>query len=395
MTDINRIVLKPGKEQSIKRKHPWIFSGAIQKIEGQLSEGDVVNIYSSEGEYLATGHYQIGSIAVRIFSFDEIVPDEVFWKSKIKNAWLVREQLGLTDNPQTNVYRLVNGEGDGMPGLVIDYYNGVAVMQMHSVGMYRIRKVLAAVLDDLYGSRLTAVFDKSESTLPFKANLGAKNEFLSGSAAVVEVIENGNRFAVDIREGQKTGFFIDQRDNRLLLTRYVQGKKVLNMFSYTGGFSVYALRAGASEVCSVDSSANAMEITERNLTMNSLTDGRHKSSVSDAFSFLNDIKNQYDVIILDPPAFAKHLDSLHNALIAYKRLNSKAIDQIKPGGILFTFSCSQVVSRENFRKSVFAAAANSGRHVRILHQLVQPPDHPVSIFHPEGEYLKGLVLYVE
>lgn len=395
MTDINRIVLKPGKEQSIKRKHPWIFSGAIQKIEGQLSEGDVVNIYSSEGEYLATGHYQIGSIAVRIFSFDEIVPDEVFWKSKIKNAWLVREQLGLTDNPQTNVYRLVNGEGDGMPGLVIDYYNGVAVMQMHSVGMYRIRKVLAAVLDDLYGSRLTAVFDKSESTLPFKANLGAKNEFLSGSASVVEVIENGNRFAVDIREGQKTGFFIDQRDNRLLLTRYVQGKKVLNMFSYTGGFSVYALRAGASEVCSVDSSANAMEITERNLTMNSLTDGRHKSSVSDAFSFLNDIKNQYDVIILDPPAFAKHLDSLHNALIAYKRLNSKAIDQIKPGGILFTFSCSQVVSRENFRKSVFAAAANSGRHVRILYQLVQPPDHPVSIFHPEGEYLKGLVLYVE
>jgi 23S rRNA (cytosine1962-C5)-methyltransferase len=395
MTIFSRIILKPGKEQSVKRLHPWIFSGAIKKTEGDPAEGDIVEVFSSNAEFLAIGHYQIGSISIRIFSFIEVKPDKEFWKTKIQNAYNFRSSLGLTNNQATNVYRLVNGEGDGLPGLIIDYYNGIAVLQMHSIGMYRIRGLLAEVLCDLYSEQLLAVYDKSESTLPFKANLGAKNEFLKGNISEIEVVENGHRFFINVASGQKTGFFIDQRDNRLLLTNHVLGKRVLNMFSYTGGFSVYALCAGAAEVHSVDSSVQAMEIAERNISLNNQTKGLHKEIVADAFGFLSNIRDCYDIIVLDPPAFAKHLDALNNALMAYKRINAKAIEQIRPGGILFTFSCSQVVTKENFRKSVFAAAANIGRHVRILHQLTQPPDHAISIYHPEGEYLKGLVLQIE
>jgi 23S rRNA (cytosine1962-C5)-methyltransferase len=395
MNSLIKVILKPGKEQSIMRLHPWIFSGAIKKIDGSPREGDVVEVFSYNLEYLATGHYQIGSIAIRIFSFQQVIPDRDFWMAKIQHAFNFRETLNLTDNPETNVYRLVHGEGDGIPGLIIDFYNGIAVIQTHSVGMFYIRGLIADVLKDIYKNKLLAIFDKSEGTLPFKANLGAKNEFLFGNTPATEIIENGCRFGIDVTTGQKTGFFIDQRDNRQLLAQFVPGKQVLNMFCYTGGFSVYALKAGASMVHSVDSSAQAIEFTEKNVQLNGFSDERHLAIDTDAFSYLNNIRDAYDVIILDPPAFAKHQDALKNALQGYKRLNAKAIDQIRPGGIIFTFSCSQVVSKENFRKSVFAAAANTGRHVRILYQLTQPPDHPVCIYHPEGEYLKGLVLQIE
>ncbi len=395
MEAFSRVILKPGKEQSIKRLHPWIFSGAIKKIESKPAEGDTVEIFSNTGEYLATGHYQIGSIAVRIYSFYQVTPDFDFWTKKFKAAWDLRQTLGLTDNTDTNVYRLVNGEGDGMPGFIVDYYNGIVVMQMHSVGMYLLREQLAEVIKALYGDKLISIYDKSESTIPVKAGLGIKNKFIYGEQSVIEIMENGCRFSIDVISGQKTGFFIDQRENRELLTRYCKGKDVLNMFCYTGGFSIYALHGGAASVDSVDSSAQAIELTKQNVSLNPEAGGTHKTVSSDAFSFLNDIADKYDVIILDPPAFAKHTDALDNALMAYKRLNAKAIEQIRPGGIIFTFSCSQVVNRDNFRRSVFVAAANTGRNVRILHQLMQPPDHPVSIYHPEGEYLKGLVLEVE
>jgi 23S rRNA (cytosine1962-C5)-methyltransferase len=390
-----KIILKPGKEQSVMRLHPWIFSGAIKKIEGSPVEGEIVELYSHERDFLAMGHYQIGSIAVRIFSFQQVNPDAGFWRQKIQNAYNLRRTLHLTESDTTNVYRLIHGEGDGMPGLIIDYYNGLVVIQMHSIGMYLIRDQIAAAVSEIYKSSLAAIYNKSESTLPFKANTGAKNEFILGNSSIVEVRENGFRFYIDVSTGQKTGFFIDQRDNRQLLTHYTAGKDVLNMFCYTGGFSVYALGGGAVRVDSVDSSAQAIELTEKNIAENEMNDGRHKAICTDAFGFLNDIGGAYDVIILDPPAFAKHQDALNNALQGYKRMNAKAIEQVRPGGIIFTFSCSQVVTKENFRKSVFAAAANTGRHVRILHQLTQPPDHPVSIYHPEGEYLKGLVLQVE
>jgi 23S rRNA (cytosine1962-C5)-methyltransferase len=390
-----KIILKPGKEQSVMRLHPWIFSGAIKRADGDLQEGDIVEVFSSEREFLAMGHYQIGSIAVRIFTFQQVQPDADFWKLKIQNAFNLRKSLKLANSEETNVYRLVHGEGDGLPGLIIDYYNGVLVMQAHSVGMYRLRDQIAAVIPELYPNNQVTIYDKSEGTLPFKANLGAKNEFLSGNTSMVDVVENGYHFRIDVTTGQKTGFFIDQRDNRLLLTRYTAGKSVLNMFCYTGGFSVYALGGGANLVHSVDSSAQAIELTEKNVALNGVNDERHKAVQADAFAYMNAIGDAYDVIVLDPPAFAKHQDALKNALQGYKRLNARAIEQIRSGGILFTFSCSQVVSKENFRKSVFAAAANTGRHVRILHQLTQPPDHPVSIYHPEGEYLKGLVLQVE
>jgi 23S rRNA (cytosine1962-C5)-methyltransferase len=395
MNGFTTIFLKPGKEQSVMRRHPWIFSGAIKKIDGKPAEGDIVEVLSSEREFLAMGHYQVGSIAIRLFSFDPVEPGKEFWKQVIRKAYDFRTTLNLTDNRNTNVYRLINGEGDGLPGLIIDYYNGIAVMQMHSIGMYRIRKEISEILAELYDNKLTAVFDKSESTLPFKANLNAKNEFLIGSSASGEVIENGHWFTIDAETGQKTGFFIDQRENRELLTRYIKNKDVLNMFCYTGGFSVYAAACGARLVHSVDSSAQAIELTDKNIQLNNIPAEKHQSFATDAFSYLNSIKDKYDVIILDPPAFAKHQDALNNALMGYKRLNQKAIEQVRPGGIIFTFSCSQVVTKENFRKSVFAAAANSGREVRILHQLTQPPDHPISIYHPEGEYLKGLVIQVE
>jgi 23S rRNA (cytosine1962-C5)-methyltransferase len=395
MEPFSRVILKSGKEQSIKRLHPWIFSGAIKKIEGKPAEGDTVEIFSNSGEYLATGHYQVGSIAVRIYSFYQVTPDFNFWTMKFRAAWDLRNTLGLTDNKDTNVYRLVNGEGDGMPGFIVDYYNGIVVMQMHSVGMYLLREQLAEVIKALYGDILVSIYDKSESTIPVKAGLGIKNKFIYGDQSVTEITENGCRFSIDVISGQKTGFFIDQRENRELLTRYCKGKDVLNMFCYTGGFSVYALHGGANSVDSVDSSAQAVELTKQNVSLNPKAVGKHQTFTEDAFSYLNDIADKYDVIILDPPAFAKHTDALDNALMAYKRLNAKAIEQIRPGGIIFTFSCSQVVNRENFRRSVFVAAANTGRNVRVIHQLMQPPDHPVSIYHPEGEYLKGLVLEVE
>ena len=389
-----KIILKKGKEQAVKRLHPWIFSGAIRKIIGTPAEGDVVEVFSDREEWLALGHYQIGSIAVRIFSFMQVVPDDRFWEDKIGAAYRLRLQLGLADNPVTTVYRLVNAEGDGMPGLIIDYYNGIAVLQMHSIGMYKIRSQLTEILKKLYGKKLTAVFDKSESTIPHKAGLEVKNELLWGELEHTTVTENNCFFYVDVKEGQKTGFYIDQRDNRNLLSAYCVRKNVLNVFGYTGGFSVYAAKGNASLVHSVDSSAVAIEMTGRNISLNQIPEGIHQSFCADAFAFLKDIKNQYDIIILDPPAFAKHQNALKNALQAYKRINQLAMEQLKPGGILFTFSCSQVVSREDFRKSVFAAAANTRRNVDILHQLTQPADHPVSIYHPEGEYLKGLVLHV-
>jgi 23S rRNA (cytosine1962-C5)-methyltransferase len=390
-----KLILKPGKEKSVLRMHPWIFSGAVKNIEGTSREGDIAEVFSSDHEFLALGHYQIGSIAVRIFSFEKLDPDLNFWKQKIITAYELRKKLRLIGNDNNNVYRLVNGEGDGMPGLIIDYYNGVVVLQMHSIGMYLLRELLVTILQEIFHYELIAVFDKSKHTLPYKTGLHARNEFLLGSQALIEVIENGCRFNVDISSGQKTGFFIDQRDNRELLLKYVKDRDVLNMFCYTGGFSVYALKGGAAKVHSVDTSDQAVELTNNNINLNFNKNRKHQSFSADAFTYLNNIKDLYDVIIVDPPAFAKHQDAISNALQGYKRLNAKAIEQIRSGGILFTFSCSQVVSKEDFRKSVFAAAANTGRNVRILHQLAQPPDHPVSIYHPEGEYLKGLVIYID
>jgi 23S rRNA (cytosine1962-C5)-methyltransferase len=389
-----RIVLKSGKEQSVRRYHPWIFSGAIKQITGKPAEGDVVEVYDNSGEFLAIGHYQPGSIAVRIFSFENIEPDLDFFRMRISKALEYRKSIGLLTDPDLNVYRLIHGEGDGLPGLIVDYYNGVAVVQHHSAGFYRMRKEMAAIIRDVCGDSVSAIYDKSGSTLPHMAGLNPVNEFLYGSSDPVIVTENGFKFKIDWSAGQKTGFFIDQRENRKLLTQYTENRKVLNMFGYTGGFSVYALK-NAALVHTVDSSAPAIELARENVSLNYDTDSKHEAFQTDAFGFMNDIRNKYDVIILDPPAFAKHLNVLDNALQGYKRLNIKAIEQVKPGGIIFTFSCSQVVTKENFRKSVFAAAANTGRSVRILHQLSQPPDHPVNIYHPESEYLKGLVIYVE
>jgi len=389
-----KIILKSGKEQSVRRYHPWIFSGAIKKIVGDPVEGDVVEVFDNKNVFLATGHYQPASIAVRILSFENIIPDEKFFTDMIASAIDLRRKLGLLDNKLTNVYRLINAEGDNLPGLIADYYDGVVVIQMHSVGMYRIRSAIVKILSEVFDNNLTAIYDKSEATLPFMSGIKAQNEFLLGKSDPVVVKEEGNEFKIDWTAGQKTGFFIDQRENRKILGRYTEGKDVLNMFGYTGGFSVYAMR-NANLVHTVDSSAAAIQLADENIRLNFGEDTRHTSFQLNAFEYLDDINNKYDIIILDPPAFAKHNNVLSNALQGYKRLNMKAIQQIRKGGILFTFSCSQVVSRENFRKSVFAAAANTGRKVRILQQLSQPPDHPVNIYHPEGEYLKGLVIHVE
>jgi len=389
-----KIVLKSGKDQAILRFHPWIFSGAIKKTEGKPAEGDLVEVYSDKNDFLALGHYQVGSIAVRIVSFVQVDIDYAFWRSKLYQAYKLRQDLGLTENPETNVYRLIHGEGDGLPGLIIDIYNNTAIIQMHSIGMYHIRDQLSQAIKDIYGDRLISIYDKSEATLPYKANLGAKNEFIFGSEQQGEVIEYGNKFLINWIEGQKTGFFIDQRENRKLVEFYSNERSVLNMFSYTGGFSVYALRGRAKLVHSVDSSEKAIELNNQNVALN-FPSANHEAYCEDVFQFLNHIDNKYDLIILDPPAFAKHQDALSNALKGYKRLNAKAISKIRPGGILFTFSCSQIVNKELFRQAVFSAAAIAKRNVRILHQLTQPPDHPINIYHPEGEYLKGLVLYVE
>ena len=389
-----KIVLKSGKEQSLRRFHPWVFSGAIKKMYGTPAEGDLVDVYDNKDTFLAVGHYQPSSIAVRILSFKQETPDIDFFREKIKLAIAYRKAIGIIDNPQINVFRIIHGEGDGLPGLIVDFYNGVAVMQMHSIGFYRIRKEIASILSELLDIRITAVYDKSEGTIPHMSGITATNEFLFGNSGQVIVTENGYKFKIDWTTGQKTGFFIDQRENRKLLEKYSDRRTVLNMFGYTGGFSVYAMK-NAVVVHTVDSSFPAIELANENVKLNYGEDKRHESFQVDAFDYMNHIKDQYDLIILDPPAFAKHNNVLANALQGYKRLNIKAIEQIKPGGIIFTFSCSQVVTRENFRKSVFAAAANTGRSVRILHQMSQPPDHPVNIYHPESEYLKGLVIYVE
>lgn len=394
MAEKVKITLRSGKEQSVRRYHPWIFSGAIKKIYGNPVEGDLVDVYDNKDTFLATGHYAPGSIAIRIITFENIPVDLAFFSERIRKAVEYRKSIGLIGNPSINVYRLIHGEGDGLPGLIVDYYNGVAVVQTHSVGFYRIRKEIATVLFELLHGEIIAVYDKSEGTMPHMAGYDVRNGFLIGDSGPATVTENGYKFKIDWTSGQKTGFFIDQRDNRKLLESYAGGRQVLNMFGYTGGFSVYAMK-NASLVHTVDSSASAIELADENIRLNFGDDKRHTSFKTDAFEYLENIRDKYDLIILDPPAFAKHNNVLANALQGYKRLNIKAIEQIKPGGIIFTFSCSQVVSRENFRKSVFAAAANTGRKVRILHQMSQPPDHPVNIYHPESEYLKGLVIYVE
>jgi len=395
MPKFSKVVLKKGKEESILRFHPWIFSGAIDRIEGVVEEGDVVVVHASDDRFLAIGHSAIGSIAVRIFSFRDIEPDLSFWCAKFQSAFTLRRKIGLTTRTDTNVFRLVHGEGDGMPGLIVDFYNGTAVLQAHTVGMWLIRELLAEAMKVVLGDLLTAVYDKSSKTLPFKASIEPMDGYLYGGHMTREVMEDGSRFLVDWEEGQKTGFFVDQRENRKLLSDYAFGKDVLNMFCYTGGFSFSAMRGGANLVHSVDSSAKAIELTNENVELNFPEDSRHEAFIADAFDFMKDINYKYDLIILDPPAFAKHKNVLNQALQGYKKLNSRAFQQIRPGGVLFTFSCSQVVTKTNFREAVFSAAAISKRNVRILHQLSQPGDHPINIYHPEGEYLKGLVLYVE
>lgn len=398
------IQLKKGKEESLRRFHPWVFSGAIQHMDNGISEGDLVRVVTCGGEFIAIGHYQIGSIAVRVLSFEEQEIGGDYWEARLASALAMRQSIGIADSAENNTYRLVHGEGDELPGLIIDCYGKTAVLQAHSVGMHYCRKEIATALKSIMGGRIENIYYKSETTLPFKADIGQneaeeadglKNGFLYGGSDENTAIENGLKFHVDWLRGQKTGFFIDQRENRALLERYSKGKSVLNMFCYTGGFSFYAMRGGATAVHSVDSSAKAIELTNANVELNFPGDSRHKAFCEDAFKFLEHEGEKYDIIVLDPPAFAKHRAALRNALKGYTRLNVKAFEHIKKGGILFTFSCSQVVTKDNFRNAVFTAAAQAGRSVRILHQLHQPADHPINIYHPEGEYLKGLVLYVE
>lgn len=390
-----KIYLKKNKEESLKRLHPWIFSGAILKMDEGIAEGDVVDVVGYNGEFIGKGHYQIGSIAVRMLTFSEEEIDEAFWQNRLSSALQMRIAIGVADNKNNDTYRLVHGEGDNMPGLVVDCYGKTAVIQAHSVGVHYQRNMIAKALKSVLGDRVENVYYKSETTLPFKADLGQENEFLFGNTDENIALENGLKFHVDLLRGQKTGFFVDQRDNRMLLEKYSVGKKVLNMFCYTGGFSFYAMRGGATLVHSVDSSAKAIELTKANVELNFPGDARHQAYCEDAFRFLDKMGENYDLIVLDPPAFAKHKGALRNALKGYTRLNMKAFEKIKRGGILFTFSCSQVVTKDNFRNAVFTAALQAKRKVRILHQLHQPADHPINIYHPEGEYLKGLVLYVE
>ena len=390
-----KVYLKAGKEESLKRFHPWVFSGAIARIEGEPEEGEIVDVYTSKKEFIACGHFQIGSIAVRVLTFRQEEINLDFWKHRLEVALDLRRSLNLVDNPENNTYRLVHGEGDNLPGLIIDVYGQTAVMQAHSAGMHVYRMEIAEALSEVMGDIVQHIYYKSETTLPFKADLGPENGFIKGGSPENVALENGLKFHVDWLKGQKTGFFVDQRENRHLLERYSKGRNVLNMFCYTGGFSFYAMRGGANLVHSVDSSAKAIDLTNQNVELNFPGDERHQAIAEDAFKYLDRMGDQYDLIILDPPAFAKHRDALRNALRGYSKLNAKAFEKIKPGGILFTFSCSQVVDKKDFRNAVFTAAAQSGRSVRILHQLTQPGDHPVNIYHPEGEYLKGLVLYVE
>ena len=394
---MNRIILRKGKEESLGRFHPWIFSGAIHHTEGSapLEEGDIVEVLASDGRFLAIGHWQIGSIAVRVLTFKRQRIDQAFWQKRLAAALDVRRAIGVAGREDNDIYRLVHGEGDNLPGLVIDIYGSTAVMQAHSVGMHVCRNELAAALRETMGESLKAIYYKSETTLPFKAQLGQENGFIWGESNDDVARENGLAFHIDWLKGQKTGFFVDQRDNRSLVERYAKGRKVLNMFCYTGGFSVYAMRGGAELVHSVDSSAKAVELVDANIELNFPGDNRHEAFAEDAFKFMEQMEEHYDLIILDPPAFAKHKDALKNALRGYTKLNARAFEKIQPRGILFTFSCSQAVNKDQFRTAVFTAAAMAKRKVRILHQLHQPADHPINIYHPEGEYLKGLVLYVE
>jgi 23S rRNA (cytosine1962-C5)-methyltransferase len=390
---MKEIQLKRGKEESLLRFHPWVFSGAIQHMDDGIEEGDVVRVVTSTSDFIAVGHYQEGSIAVRVLSFRDVAIDDQFWAARLQSALSLRQAIQLADSPANNTYRLVHGEGDHLPGLIIDVYGKTAVMQAHSIGMHLCRKQIADQLVAVMGNRIQNVYYKSETTLPY---MEPENGFLYGGSSDNVAIENGLLFYVDWLRGQKTGFFVDQRENRSLLEHYAYGRRLLNMFCYTGGFSFYAMRGGASIVHSVDSSAKAIELTNRNVALNFPGDERHQAFCEDAFKFLETAdRQQYDLVILDPPAFAKHRGALHNALKGYTRLNQKAFQIIQPGGILFTFSCSQVVTKDHFRNAVFTAAAQARRKVRILHQLHQPADHPINIYHPEGEYLKGLVLYVE
>ena len=394
--EIKKIILRKGKEESLGRFHPWIFSGAIHHTEGgQREEGDIVEVLASDGRFLAIGHWQIGSIAVRVLTFKRQSVNQAFWQKRLAAALDVRRTIGVAGREDNDIYRLVHGEGDNLPGLVIDIYGSTAVMQAHSVGMHVCRSEIAQALREVMGEQLKAIYYKSETTLPFKAQLGQENGFLYGESSDDVARENGLAFHIDWLKGQKTGFFVDQRDNRSLVEHYSKGRKVLNMFCYTGGFSVYAMRGGAELVHSVDSSAKAVELVDANIELNFPDDNRHEAFAEDAFKFMEQMQEKYDLIILDPPAFAKHKDALHNALRGYTKLNAKAFEKIQPGGILFTFSCSQAVNKDQFRTAVFTAAALARRKVRILHQLHQPADHPINIYHPEGEYLKGLVLYVE
>ena len=395
-----QIYLRRGKEESLMRRHPWIFSGAIERIkssEEEIKEGEIVDVFTKQGEFIARGHYQIGSIAVRVLTFEQENINQQWWDKKIAVAYDVRRTLNLTDNEQTTCYRLIHGEGDSLPGLVVDIYDKTAVVQCHSVGMYLSRMAIAEALRNTYGDKLTAIYDKSSQTVPFKAGLNAVDGYIWGHSEQKShvVLENGQKFLVNWEEGQKTGFFLDQRYNRELVKHYSKGRTVLNTFCYTGGFSVYAAAGGAIEVCSVDASERAVKLADENMRLNFGDSIPHEAVAADAVEYIKQIGNKYDLIILDPPAFAKHHKVLGNAMQGYKRINARALSQIKSGGILFTFSCSQAVSKELFRTTVFSAAAIAGRKVRILHQLTQPADHPINIYHPEGEYLKGLVLYVE
>ena len=395
-----KVILKRGREESLRRVHPWVFSGAIAEIQGNPLEGDIVSVHASDGEFLAYGHYQIGSIAVRVLSFDESALRADFWEDMLARALEVRVACGLHGSADTNCYRLVHGEGDNLPGLIIDYYDGVCVLQAHSVGMFRAKKHISDALRAVYGDQLKAVYDKSSGTAPFKAGLELIDGYLyrreDFHANELAVLENGQKFLVNWTEGQKTGFFLDQRDNRALVGSVALGRNVLNLFCYTGGFSIYALANGAEHVDSVDSSKKAMMMVDRNVELNGFEPSRHTSLCCDAIDYLREVPvGKYDLMIVDPPAFAKHRGSLKNALRAYQRLNAAAISKVAPGGFVFTYSCSQVVDKEAFALAVFSAAAQAGRRVRILDRLNQPCDHSVNIYHPEGEYLKGLLLYVE
>ena len=414
---MKQVRLRKGKEESLRRFHPWVFSGAIASIDEGIQEGDVVRVVTNTGDFIAVGHYQEGSIAVRVLTFSDVQIDDEFWHSRLSSALQMRQAIGIADNPNNNTYRLVHGEGDNLPGLIVDVYDETAVMQAHSIGMHLCRKDIARALNEVMDDRVKHIYYKSETTLPFMTaddmiatphfdtDEVLKNGFLVGGSDNNIATENGLKFRVDWLKGQKTGFFVDQRENRSLLEKFSKGKRVLNMFCYTGGFSFYAMRGGAELVHSVDSSAKAIELTKQNVELNFPGDARHEAYCEDAFKFLEGIGMpkansqkpiaSYDLIILDPPAFAKHRGALHNALKGYTRLNQKAFEKIEHGGILFTFSCSQVVTKDHFRNAVFTAAALAKRKVRILHQLHQPADHPINIYHPEGEYLKGLVLYVE